>query len=155
MGASLGPSRQCRAAKPGQDLCCFSPRPDFLQSQAMQLRARAGGRNYPHGWKKVMFDTILATEGPSKKARLGFPTWQRDRGEKMAQFKKDALPLEVWWGISHNFHWQFHGFISCSGFNHRALSPLHIDKGLFCKKNSEHGGEENTKGQAVTRLHRA
>lgn len=70
----------------------------------------------------------------------------------MAQAKKGALPLEVWWGVSHNFHWQLHSFISRSGFYHRALLPLHVDEGLFCKKKGEHGGEESTKGQAVTKL---
>lgn len=71
----------------------------------------------------------------------------------MAQAKKGALPLEVWWGISHDFHWQLHGFVSCSGFYHRALPPLHVDEGLFCKKKKgERGGEESTMEQAVTKL---
>ena len=154
MGAPLGPSRQRRAAKPGQDLCCFSPitSSSLLPSQAVQLRARAGGRNDSHGWKKVTFGTILATEGPGKEARLGFPTWQKEGEEKVAQAKKGALPLEVWWGVSYDFHRQLHGFISCSGFYHWALPPLHIDEGLFCKKEGEHGGDESTKGQAVTKL---
>lgn len=70
----------------------------------------------------------------------------------MAQAKKGALPLEVWRGVSHDFHWQLHGFVSCGGFYHWALPPLHVDEGLFCKKKGEHGGEESTKGQAVTKL---
>lgn len=79
----------------------------------------------------------------------------------VAQAKKGELPLEVWWGVSHDFHWQLHSFISCSGFYHRALPPLHSDEGLFCKekgtmeKNSEIGGHKalllstgpNSKGQ--------
>ena len=101
----------------------------------------------------MIFGTILATEGPSKEARLGFPAWQKERGEeKAAQAKKGELPLEVWWGVSHDFHWQLHGFISCSGFYHRALPPLHVDEGLFCKEKCEHGGEESTEAQAVTKL---
>lgn len=113
-----------------------------LPSQAVQLRARTCGRRDPHGWKKVTFVTILTTEGPSKEARLGFPIWQRKGGEeKVAQAKKGKLPLEVWWGVSHDFHWQLHSFVSCSGFYHRALPPLHGDEGLFCKEKRDHGGE--------------
>lgn len=90
----------------------------------------------------MTFVAILATEGPSKEARLGFPIWQRKGGEeKVGQAKKSKLPLEVWWGVSHDFHWQLHGFISCSGFYDRALPPLHSDEGLFCKEKRDHGGE--------------
>lgn len=63
----------------------------------------------------------------------------------MAQAKKGALPLEVWWRVSHDFHRQLHGFVSCGGFYHGALPPFHIDEGLFCKKKGEHGGKESTK----------
>lgn len=69
----------------------------------------------------------------------------------MSWAKKGALPLEVWWGVSHDFHGQLHSFVSCSGFYHRALSPLHVDEGLFCKRRDEYGGG-STKTQAVTKL---
>lgn len=69
----------------------------------------------------------------------------------MSWAKKGALPLEVWWGVSHDFHGQLHSFVSCSGFYHWALSPLHVDEGLFCKRRGEHGGG-STKTQAVTKL---
>lgn len=109
--------------------------------QSCQART-AQLRNYPHGWEKVTLVTILATEGPSKEARLGFPIWQRKGGEEnVGQAKKSKLPLEVWWGVSHDFHWQLYGFVSCSGFYHRALPPLHSDEGLFCKEKRDHGGE--------------
>lgn len=69
----------------------------------------------------------------------------------MSWAKKGALPLEVWWGVSHDFHGQLHSFVSCSGFYHRALPPLHVDEGLFCKRRDEYGGG-STKTQAVTKL---
>lgn len=102
----------------------------------------------------------MAPEGPSEESRLGFPTWQREGGEeKVAQAKKGALPLEVWWGISHDFHWQLHGFVSCSGFYHRALPPLHVDEGLFCKKKKvsveERRAEWNRLSPSSAALHRA
>lgn len=77
----------------------------------------------------------------------------------MAQAKKGALPLEVWWGISHDFHWQLHGFVSCSGFYHRALPPLHVDEGLFCKKKKvsveERRAQWNRLSPSSAALHRA
>lgn len=69
----------------------------------------------------------------------------------MSWAKKGALPLEVWWGVSHDFHGQLHSFVSCSGFYHWALPPLHVDEGLFCKRRDEYGGG-STKSQAVTKL---
>lgn len=71
MGTPLGSSRQCKVAKPG----CAAESQDT-------------GEITPMGGKKVTFRTILATEGPSKEARLGFPIWQRKREEKVAQAKK-------------------------------------------------------------------
>lgn len=75
VGTPLGPSRQRRAAKPG----CAAESQDM--GEITPMRGGVG--------EKVTFRTILATEGPSKEARLGFPIWQRKGGEeKVAQAKK-------------------------------------------------------------------
>jgi len=80
--------------------------------------------------------------GTQQGGQTGLPPWPGEGGEeRVAWAKKGALPLEIWWGVSHDFHRQLHSFISSSGFYHRPLPPLHVDEGLFCKRRGECGGE--------------